>query len=114
MNLSCRYLSLSVRSNLAHEEYINRYREFSLRFYTVLMHHADDLQAVSVDEALLDVTNTVERLRSHAGSMGGITMTSDPAKEFAETVRAEIKKVTSCDSKCLVTGPVLFTYEWVV
>jgi nucleotidyltransferase/DNA polymerase involved in DNA repair len=100
-------------ANIAHEDHINRYREFSLRFYTVLMHHADDLQAVSVDEALLDVTSTIERLRSRHGSTGGITMTSDPAKEFAEKVRAEVKKATSCDSKYLLST-VLFAYSWVV
>ncbi|KAK0200352.1 hypothetical protein DFS33DRAFT_1387562 [Desarmillaria ectypa] len=67
------------------------YKQFSLRFYTVLMSHADDLQAVSVDEALIDVTSTVNRLRAKAK---GIV---DPAKELAETIRAEVKKSTKCE-----------------
>ncbi|KAK0218760.1 hypothetical protein IW262DRAFT_1387303 [Armillaria fumosa] len=67
------------------------YKQFSLRFYTVLMAHADDLQAVSVDEALIDVTNTVNRLRAKAKGV------VDPAKELAEIIRAEVKKSTECE-----------------
>ena len=74
----------------------SRYKQFSLLFYTVLMSHADDLQAVSVDEALIDVTSTVTQLRSHVGLEGS---PHDPAKDFAETIRAEIRKATSCESK---------------
>ncbi|KAJ3498498.1 hypothetical protein NLJ89_g10211 [Agrocybe chaxingu] len=71
-----------------------RYKEFSLVFYTVLMKHADDLQSVSVDEALIDVTNTVNELRSQAQSRGS---TQDPAKDFAEMIRAEVRKATTCE-----------------
>ncbi|PBK98552.1 DNA repair protein [Armillaria gallica] len=67
------------------------YKQFSLRFYTVLMAHADDLQAVSVDEALIDVTSTVNRLRAKAKSV------VDPAKELAEIIRAEVKTSTECE-----------------
>ncbi|KAG7442234.1 DNA repair protein [Guyanagaster necrorhizus] len=67
------------------------YKQFSLRFYTVLMTHADDLQAVSVDEALIDVTSIVNRLRAKAKGV------VDPAKELAETIRAEVKKSTGCE-----------------
>ncbi|KAK0187197.1 hypothetical protein F5146DRAFT_766832 [Armillaria mellea] len=67
------------------------YKQFSLRFYTVLMAHADDLQAVSVDEALIDVTSTVNRLRAKAKGV------VDPAKELAEIIRAEVKKSTECE-----------------
>ncbi|WVF71459.1 hypothetical protein IAT40_006263 [Kwoniella sp. CBS 6097] len=35
------------------------YKKFSLAFYTILMGYADELQAVSVDEALIDVTSAV-------------------------------------------------------
>ncbi|KAK0473587.1 hypothetical protein IW261DRAFT_1503671 [Armillaria novae-zelandiae] len=67
------------------------FETFSLRFYTVLMAHADDLQAVSVDEALIDVTSTVNRLRAKAKGV------VDPAKELAEIIRAEVKKSTECE-----------------
>ncbi|KAF9026965.1 DNA repair protein [Hymenopellis radicata] len=67
------------------------YKQLSLQFYTVLMSHAEDLQAVSVDEALIEVTNTVNRLRAKA------KITVDPAKEFAETIRAQVKRATGCE-----------------
>ncbi|PPQ70407.1 hypothetical protein CVT26_013824 [Gymnopilus dilepis] len=71
-----------------------RYKEFSLQFYTVLMAHADDLQAVSVDEALIDVTSTVKQLREQSGLDGSA---HDYARDFAETIRAQVRKATSCE-----------------
>ncbi|KAL1749014.1 hypothetical protein HDZ31DRAFT_28605 [Schizophyllum fasciatum] len=70
-----------------------RYKEFSLKFYTILMSHADDLQAVSVDEALIDVSSTVNQLRSSAL----ISPTSDPAKDLAESIRSQVRNATGCE-----------------
>jgi len=53
---------------------------------------ADDLQAVSVDEALIDVTSRVTRIRTETAHP-----TADPAKELAESIRAEVKKQTGCE-----------------
>ncbi|KAH9171433.1 DNA repair protein [Lactarius sanguifluus] len=75
-----------------------RYRQLSLEFYTILMSHADDLQAVSVDEALIDVTSTVAQMRvvpTGANDDGDSTST-DIAKELAESMRAQIKAATGC------------------
>ena len=47
------------------------------------MSHADDLQAVSIDEALIDVTSTVNQLRSQVRNDD---TPYDPAKDFAETI----------------------------
>ncbi|KIM49579.1 hypothetical protein M413DRAFT_15584 [Hebeloma cylindrosporum] len=71
-----------------------RYKQFSLLFYTVLMSHADDLQAVSVDEALIDVTTAVNQLRAQAQRESALP---DPAKDFAEKIRAEVRKATTCE-----------------
>ncbi|KAJ7773410.1 hypothetical protein B0H16DRAFT_1714296 [Mycena metata] len=71
-----------------------RYRDLSLKFYTVLMSHADDVQAVSIDEALIDVTTAVSRLRSAAARAGS---PHDPAKDFAERIRKEVKAATQCE-----------------
>lgn len=57
------------------------------------MTHADDLEAVSVDEALVDVTTAVKQMPSAERER------YDPAKVFAEMLRAEIKKATGCDSR---------------
>ena len=62
------------------------------------MSHADDLQAVSVDEALIDVTTTVNQLRSQVRNDD---TPYDPAKDFAETIRAQVQQATSCEGKLL-------------
>jgi DNA repair protein REV1 len=56
------------------------------------MRHADDLQAVSVDEALIDVSSGVARLR-------GATplSTDDPAVTLAQKIRAQVKPATGCE-----------------
>ena len=58
------------------------------------MSHADDLQAVSVDEALIDVTTTVNQLRAQAQHERAL---QDPAKDVAEKIRAEVRKATTCE-----------------
>ncbi|KAI0738017.1 DNA repair protein [Daedaleopsis nitida] len=75
-----------------------RYKQFSLQFYTILMAHADDLQAVSVDEALIDVTSSVARIRTELAERSEPTdEPADAAKEFAEAIRAQMRKVTGCE-----------------
>ena len=64
------------------------------------MAHADDLQAVSVDEALIDVTSSVARIRAElAERLEGADESVDPAKDFAESIRAQVKKVTGCEGE---------------
>lgn len=76
----------------------HRYKQLSLQFYTILMAHADDLQAVSVDEALIDVTNSVRRIESDISSSQHLSdEPSDPAKDFAEAIRAQVRKATGCE-----------------
>jgi DNA repair protein REV1 len=58
------------------------------------MSYADDVQAVSVDEALIDVSSTVTQLRARASQDSS---TFDPAKDFAETIRAQVWKATGCE-----------------
>lgn len=66
------------------------------------MMHADDLQAVSVDEALIDVTMTVNRLRetSKSRNLSGLVLQQyDPAKALAERIRSQVRESTGCESK---------------
>ncbi|KAJ7118926.1 hypothetical protein C8R44DRAFT_841304 [Mycena epipterygia] len=81
-----------------------RYKDLSLKFYTILMSHADDLEAVSIDEALIDVTTAVSRLRSAAARAGS---PHDPAKDFAESIRAEVKEATACEISVGISHNVL-------
>lgn len=60
------------------------------------MSHADDLQAVSVDEALIDVTDRIAQLKRSGPPENS---QFDPAKDYAETIRAEVRNLTSCDSE---------------
>ncbi|KAG6845851.1 hypothetical protein H0H87_002542 [Tephrocybe sp. NHM501043] len=81
-----------------------RYKGLSLKFYTILMSHADDLQAVSVDEALIDVTSVVLQLRSR-GSQDPDAV--DPAKDFADMIRAQVRKATGCEVSIGVSHNIL-------
>lgn len=64
------------------------------------MTHADDLQAVSVDEALIDVTSSVSNMKVLSVNGEHEDATSpDTAKELAESIRAQVKEVTGCTGK---------------
>lgn len=70
------------------------------------MSYADDLQAVSVDEALIDVTSTMAQMRvvpTDANDDGDSTST-DIAMELAESMRAQIKAITGCNGTCCVVS----------
>ncbi|KAF9453668.1 DNA repair protein [Macrolepiota fuliginosa MF-IS2] len=70
---------------------------FSLKFYTVLMSFADDLQAVSVDEALIEVTNAVRARAEILEMESGDNHGKDPAKEVAESIRDAVRGSTNCE-----------------
>jgi DNA repair protein REV1 len=78
------------------------YKKFSLSFYTVLMGYADELQAVSVDEALIDVTSAV-RAKEMAPEEhtdiepGQAPKSRDVALELAEMIRNDVRKLTDCE-----------------
>ena len=78
------------------------YKKFSLSFYTVLMGYADELQAVSVDEALIDVTSAV-RAKEMAPEEhidiepGQAPKARDAALELAEMIRNDVRKLTDCE-----------------
>jgi DNA repair protein REV1 len=71
-----------------------RYKQLSLRFYTILMRHADDIQAVSVDEALIEVTTSVSRCAIRPSSLAFV---DDPARSLAEQIRSEVREGTGCE-----------------
>ncbi|KAJ1309400.1 hypothetical protein OPQ81_006177 [Rhizoctonia solani] len=73
-----------------------RYKELSLKFYTILMSLSDDLQAVSVDEALIDVSNRVECLRAQAINSGKM-QTESYEKAWAEMIRDRVREQTGCE-----------------
>ncbi|WWD17305.1 hypothetical protein CI109_101745 [Kwoniella shandongensis] len=83
------------------------YKKYSLAFYTVLMGYADELQAVSVDEALIDVTSAVaakamapeESEVEEACEMDDAgekrpKPLRDPAVEVADQIRDDVRKLT--------------------
>ncbi|KAG8714193.1 deoxycytidyl transferase [Ceratobasidium sp. 394] len=73
-----------------------RYKELSLKFYTILMGLSDDLQAVSVDEALIEVTSAVEALRARALESGQLQSESYE-KQMAESIRDKVRAATGCE-----------------
>lgn len=58
------------------------------------MVHSDDLQAVSVDEALIDVTSGVRKMPIDAENRN-----HDPAKAFAEMLRKKVRESTGCEGR---------------
>ncbi|KAF8652221.1 hypothetical protein AX16_004499 [Volvariella volvacea WC 439] len=86
-----------------------KYKEFSLKFYTILMRHADDLQAVSVDEALLDVSNAVRQLKASNPTKAKQDPAWDPARELAETIRDEVRAATSCEVSIGISHNILLS-----
>ncbi|CAE6479973.1 unnamed protein product [Rhizoctonia solani] len=73
-----------------------RYKELSLKFYTILMSLSDDLQAVSVDEALIDVSSRVQSLRTQAANSGQMRAESYE-KVMAEMIRDKVREKTGCE-----------------
>ncbi|KAG2362892.1 hypothetical protein BDR07DRAFT_1484241 [Suillus spraguei] len=73
-----------------------KYKQLSLRFYTILMRHADDIQAVSVDEALIEVTTSVSRCAIRPSSLAFV---DDPERSLAEQIQSEeqVAKVLRID-----------------
>ena len=67
----------------------SRYRDLSLKFYTILMSFADELEAVSVDEALLEITSTFEHVEP--------SRRRESIKAYAESIRAQVKEETGCE-----------------
>jgi DNA repair protein REV1 len=92
--------------NLTGRYEFDTYKKFSLSFYTVLMGYADELQAVSVDEALIDVTSAVraremapeEHLESE-DPLEESHQRRDAALELAEMIRNDVRKLTDCEGK---------------
>lgn len=67
----------------------------SLTTYTILLSYADILQAVSIDEALLDVTGRVAELEAEAADSPQAT--DDWACILAERIRTDVRQATACE-----------------
>lgn len=61
------------------------------------MGFADDLQAVSVDEAILDVSERVAQLKMSSNDPAGDMHDRDFAKELAEQIRDKVRESTECE-----------------
>ncbi|KAK4685217.1 DNA repair protein REV1, partial [Tremellales sp. Uapishka_1] len=90
------------------------YKKFSLAFYTILMGYADDLQAVSVDEALIDATSAVHaRELAPEEAVDGPEVESgkrrvrDWAVEVAEKIRDDVRTETGCEVSIGVSHNIL-------
>ena len=75
-----------------------RYKQFSLQFYTILMRHADDLQAVSVDEALLDVSSRVALNLPEGKSV------AEAAEDLARLIQTKVMEATSCTGRLAISS----------
>jgi DNA repair protein REV1 len=81
----------------------------SLQFYSILLQHADDVQAVSVDEALIDVTTAVTELgHKHCASSVSKPCDHDVAKALAENLRTQVREATGCEGKQSMLNTYIF------
>lgn len=72
------------------------YKAASTEFYTILLNKSDKLEAVSVDEAYLEVTN---RLSAFATEYQIDTAKEDVAVLYAEKIRDSVRSATGCESQ---------------
>jgi DNA repair protein REV1 len=72
-----------------------KYHAVSLKFFEIIIKYADELQAVSIDDALMEVGRTVRE------DFGG------DAEEFARHLRKEIKDETRCDASIGISKNIL-------
>jgi DNA repair protein REV1 len=91
------------------------YNDIAIRFYTLLLSHADAIEAVSIDEALIDVSFLLQDMRK------GVTSTTDDQarkaltsayidhhssqgerwteeKQLAEALRDQIRALSGCEA----------------
>lgn len=105
------------------------YKDVSIQFYSLLLAHADAIEAVSVDEALIDVSRLLQSMRDvtagndkisdvepeeraallnayrgHVGSQGD-QWTEE--KQLAEAIRDEIRRRTGCEASIGIGANVL-------
>jgi nucleotidyltransferase/DNA polymerase involved in DNA repair len=95
------------------------YKKHSLTFYTILMAYADELEAVSVDEALIDVTSRVNTLAQAPLEFDASEGTKEPAEQpardhvklLAEKIRDDMRKATGCEGKrCELLAPAIRSF----
>ena len=60
------------------------------------MSHADDLEAVSVDEALIDVSSTFEHVEP--------SQRRELIKAYAESIRDKVREETGCEGRSPFTS----------
>lgn len=88
------------------------YREKSLAFYTLLMSFADEVQAVSIDEALVDVTKRVAGLRQIPPVLKTLQREytdNDVSKALADEIRYKIHQATDCQVSIGISHNILLS-----
>ncbi|KAI7947403.1 hypothetical protein MJO28_009311 [Puccinia striiformis f. sp. tritici] len=70
------------------------YEDLSLKFYKILLSYADELQAVSVDECLIDVSS---RFTDQFSGPGKFNTIESLATKLAEEIRTTVRKATQCE-----------------
>ncbi|PWN38412.1 DNA repair protein [Meira miltonrushii] len=78
------------------------YNDIAIKFYTLLLTHADAIEAVSIDEALIDTLMT--SYKDHQSSQGA-SWTEE--KQLAEALRDEIRKQTGCEASIGIGSNIL-------
>ena len=86
------------------------YENASREFYAAIMETGGVVQSVSVDEALIDLSNACTQMHAEAGSdqtEGSIDREEAKAKEIANDLRTKIKLRTGCEVSIGIGGNIL-------
>lgn len=98
------------------------YNDIAIKFYTLLLTHADAIEAVSIDEALIDVSFLLEEMRNNVQteeadrkalmtsykdhqSSQGASWTEE--KQLAEALRDVIRRQTGCEASIGIGSNIL-------
>ncbi|MBW0460612.1 hypothetical protein O181_000327 [Austropuccinia psidii MF-1] len=77
------------------------YEDISFKFYQILLSYADELQAVSVDECLIDVSSQFLDLFLQPETL------KEAVKELAEKIRRDIFQKTLCEASIGISHNIL-------
>lgn len=98
------------------------YNDIAISFYTFLLSHADAIEAVSIDEALVDVSVLLEEMRqgkdsteparyalmsAYKGNTNSQGQQWTEERQLAEAMRDEIRTVTGCEASIGIGSNVL-------
>jgi DNA repair protein REV1 len=97
-------------SNLSVLNYdFDKYDQASRQLYLVLLKYADDIQAVSCDEAFVEVSTAVYKIHQQDLDIFDQEMLTKASIKLADQIRAEIREATQCNASIGISHNILLS-----